>query len=187
MNVYDFDGTIYDGDSAVDFYFYCLRKRPQIAVYIFRQVLGVLRHAIGVIDTKRMKEEFFSFLPALKNSEAFAALFWETRQVKIKNWYLEQREERDVVISASPEFLLRPVCANLGIRVPIATRMSPDSGKIQGPNCKGAEKVLRFRECFPDGSIHRFYSDSLTDAPLAGLAEKAFLVRKDALLPWPEQ
>lgn len=26
MNVYDFDGTVYAGDSTVDFYFFCLRK-----------------------------------------------------------------------------------------------------------------------------------------------------------------
>lgn len=29
MNVYDFDETIYDGDSTVDFYKYCLR-RPSV-------------------------------------------------------------------------------------------------------------------------------------------------------------
>ena len=28
MNVYDFDGTIYDGDSTFDFYKYCMKKHP---------------------------------------------------------------------------------------------------------------------------------------------------------------
>ena len=28
MNVYDFDQTIYHGDSTVDFYLYCVRHRP---------------------------------------------------------------------------------------------------------------------------------------------------------------
>ena len=25
--VYDFDGTIYNGDSSIDFFFFCLRKK----------------------------------------------------------------------------------------------------------------------------------------------------------------
>lgn len=187
MNVYDFDGTIYDGDSTVDFYFYCLRKRPRITVYIFRQIVGILRHAVGAIDTTRMKEEFFSFLSVLDDSEKLAVSFWEGRRGRIKNWYLEQKRERDVVISASPEFLLRPICASLGIEPPIATQMDPRSGRIQGQNCKGEEKVLRFAERFPEEDIQRFYSDSLSDTPLAKLAARAFLVKGNDLLPWPER
>lgn len=30
MNVYDFDKTIYNGDSTIDFYLYSLRKKPQL-------------------------------------------------------------------------------------------------------------------------------------------------------------
>lgn len=59
MNVYDFDGTIYNGDSTVDFYLYCLREHPGLAVYAFRQGIGVLRCVAGQIDTTSMKEQFF--------------------------------------------------------------------------------------------------------------------------------
>ena len=34
MNVYDFDGTIYDGDSTLDFWYFCLKKHPQILLYL---------------------------------------------------------------------------------------------------------------------------------------------------------
>ena len=30
MNVYDFDGTIYNGDSTIDFYIYALKSKPSI-------------------------------------------------------------------------------------------------------------------------------------------------------------
>ena len=30
IDVYDFDGTIYDGDSTVDFVFFCLRRHPGV-------------------------------------------------------------------------------------------------------------------------------------------------------------
>ena len=61
------------------------------------------------------------------------------------------------------------------------------TGKYSGPNCDNAEKVRRFYERFPDGVIEEFYSDSLIDTPLARVAETAFLVKGDDLLPWPEE
>lgn len=37
MNVYDFDGTIYDGDSSVDFFLYALKRMPSLIRYAPRQ------------------------------------------------------------------------------------------------------------------------------------------------------
>ena len=34
MNVYDFDETIYDGDSTRDFYFYTLKNNKSVLKYI---------------------------------------------------------------------------------------------------------------------------------------------------------
>ena len=39
----------------------------------------------------------------------------------------------------------------------------------------------------PDGHIENFYSDSLSDSPLAKLADRAWLVKKGKLSPWPEE
>ena len=80
----------------------------------------------------------------------------------------------------------RQACALLGIRTCIASRVDPQTGKYDGLNCHGAEKVRRFREAFPDGVIERFYSDSLSDTPLARLASEAFLVSGEKLSPWPK-
>ena len=77
------------------------------------------------------------------------------------------------------------VAEELGVRL-IATPMDPYSGKIRGRNCHDKEKVRRFRETFPEAHIDRFYSDSLSDAPMAALADEAFLVRKGKCVPWPK-
>jgi phosphoserine phosphatase len=58
------------------------------------------------------------------------------------------------------------------------------TGKYDGLNCHGEEKVRSFHELFPEGKIDEFYSESYSDTPLARLAEKAFLVKGDSLLPW---
>ena len=101
-------------------------------------------------------------------------------------WYLARRRESDVVSSASPEFLLRPVAEQLGFRL-MASRVDRYSGWTLGENNHGEEKVRRLRREYPGLEIAEFYSDSLSDTPLARLAERAFIVKGQRLEPWPER
>ena len=103
---------------------------------------------------------------------------------RIEFWYLEQMRQDDLIISASPEFLLKPVTERLGIRL-IATPMNPYTGKIMGKNCHDSEKKRRFLELYPTEEIENFYSDSLSDSPLAELAKQAWFVRDHRCIPWP--
>ena len=141
---------------------------------------------MGRIDTTELKERFFAFLRRVPDLDMLVESFWDSRQKKIKRWYLERKRPDDVVISASPEFLLKPICRRLEIVPPIATQLNPETCKIRGKNCKGEEKVRRFLWLNPDASIHRFYSDSTTDLPLARLAGEAFFVQGDKIIPWAE-
>lgn len=186
MNVYDFDKTIYAGDSTLDFFRYCLSRHPALTIYGHRQIWAGLLHMAGKISTTEFKERFFSFLPGVPTLDVQVEEFWDLRQKKIKVWYLNQKRSDDVVISASPSFLLSPICKRLKIAPPIATEMNPLSGRITGANCKGEEKVRRFLERYPSTEIQAFYSDSITDSPLAALAKEAFLVRGDVRSAWPK-
>ena len=184
MNVYDFDETIYDGDSSIDFYLYCLRKRPIIIFFIFKQAYGVLLKKLKIINTKSMKEYFFSFLKKLDNVDELVNSFWKINDKKIKKWYLKSKKSSDLVISASPDFLISPICRKLKIRDAIATKMDINTGKIIGENCKGKEKVNRFYKEYPNGKILKFYSDSYTDTPLKEISNEAYLVKENNLSSW---
>lgn len=186
MNVYDFDGTIYDGDSSVDFTLFCLRRRPRCLLRTPRMAASVLLRLLGRSDKTRMKEGLFSYLGLARIDRALLDEFWDSRIGRVKPFYLERRRGDDLVISASPEFLLAPACERLGIRPPIASRVDPASGRFDGPNCRGEEKVRRLRAELPFAEVGDFYSDSLADAPLAALAERAWMVEGPALSPWPE-
>ena len=96
----------------------------------------------------------------------------------------EQKRSDDLIISASPEFLLRPAAERLGVSL-LATPMNPYTGKIMGKNCHDREKVRRFLEHFERDSVENFYSDSLSDTPMAELARRAFLIKDHQCLPWP--
>ncbi len=183
MNVYDFDKTIYAGDSTIDFYLYCLRKRPKLITRAFTQAYDLSLYTLKRIDTNAFKSRFFSFLKNLDHLQELVSDFWVCNDHKIKQWYLNQKEATDVVVSASPKFLLEPICKKLGIGL-IATDVDIYTGQLRGCNCKGKEKVRRFQAQYPDAIIHKFYSDSNSDAPLARLAREAFLVSGNKISLW---
>lgn len=187
MKVYDFDKTIYTGDSTIDFYLFCLRKYPGIIFRFPRQLWGFVCYFLGRITKTRLKESFFVFLNDIPQIHQTVEEFWDRNQHKMKRWYLQQQEKDDLVISASPEFLLREICSRLHIENMIASDVDKHTGKFFSENCYGKEKVSRFREKYPNMEIEIFYSDSESDAPLAFMAKKAYIVRGESLYVWKRE
>ena len=185
MNVYDFDNTIFRGDSTVRFWLYCLRTRPRTLAALPRTALHGLLFLLKREEKTAFKQRFFSFLAWLPDRDRALGEFWEKNLSRVKPWYRGCAEPADVVISASPEFLLRPACEALGIGTLLASRVDPDSGEYTGENCHGEEKVRRFREVFGETAPDRFYSDSMSDAPMARISRESWLVQGDRLRPWP--
>ena len=186
MNVYDFDKTIYDGDSTVDFYFYCIKRQPNLLCFLPKQAWAFTKYLFGFITKTQFKEKFFEVFSGIENIDNYITDFWEKNKVKIKKWYSKTHIDNDVVISASPEFLLNPICNELRIEKVIASRVNKGNGKYTGENCYGEEKPKRFYEIYPNGKIETFYSDSLSDTPLKEIAEEAFIVQKEELIKWDE-
>lgn len=185
MNVYDFDKTIYYPDSSYHFFLHCLRRHPLAVLPVIPLALALgLRYWRGKISSKHLKEHLFSFLSRIRDVESEVEVFWEKHQKHLQDWYLQQRQDDDLIISASPEFLLRPISEKLGVSL-IATPMDARSGKIRGENCHDEEKTKRFKEKYQDAPIEAFYSDSLSDSPMASLSKTAFLVKKGKHFPWP--
>ena len=187
MNVYDFDGTIYRGDSSLDFYLFCLRKHPALIRFLPMQAFGVAAYKLRAINKTRGKEFFFSFLRGVEDVEESVRLFWKEHIHRIEKWYLSQKEPTDVIISASPEFLLSPICRTLNISL-IASCVDSRNGKFNGRNCFGEEKKRRFLQDFgKEATIYSFYSDSYSDTPLAELSTKCYLTNKGTIKVWKSE
>lgn len=186
MNVYDFDKTIYHGDCTFDFYKYCLKKDKTIVFLVPKVAFACFRYLAGFITKEEFKETFFQFLFKFKNLEEMVEDFWNLNQHKIKKFYLKNKRKDDLVISASPEFLIKPICNRLNI-ASMGSRNDINTGKFTGLNCHGKEKVRRFYEVYKNGVIEEFYSDSYVDDPLAQIAKKAYMVDGEKLLEWYEK
>ena len=185
MNVYDFDNTIYRGDSTFQFVLWLYGHRPMTLLSLPRTLFFGLLYGLHIVSKLTFKENLYHMFVHVKDMDAAADAFVQSHLDHIKTWYKEQQREDDVVISASPEFMICRFCKELGIHHVMASIVDEHCCKYSGINCHGTEKVKRFNEKFAGKKIEEFYSDSLSDSPLAALAEEAYLVKGDALSPWP--
>ncbi len=186
MKVYDFDGTIYKKDSSVEFYKYCLRTSMSTLRAAPIQIMGFLLYIVGIYDKKKFKESFFSFLKYIPDVRGYVKSFWEEECSDrcFYDWYIEKKESEDVIISASPAFLVNEAANNLGIRFVIASEVEETTGRFLSENCRGIEKVTRFYRSFPDAVIDEFYSDSRTDDPMAEISKNAFIISDGQPVQW---
>ena len=184
MNVFDFDKTIYDGDSTVDFCLYLMGRYPAVIGDFISNLGVVIRYKAGKITKTQMKESLYKCLRRVPDMEKELARFWDRHMKNVEKWYLDIQREDDVIISASPEFLLAPICAELGVECMMATRVDKKTGLFDGENCHGKQKVTRFYEQYPNAEIDNFYSDMYCDTPLALISKQAFIVKGEKLSPW---
>lgn len=184
MNIYDFDKTIYDGDSTKDFYFYCLKKHPKILLTIPCMAWTFFLYILGVKTKTQFKEKMYRFLSCVPDIDGDVNDFWNWNEHKIKKWYKDRKCEDDIIISASPEFLLAPICERIGIKNLIASKVDKKTGIYTGENCWGKEKVRRLYEKFPEAVCDEFYSDSLSDSPLADISGQAHIICGTDIIEW---
>lgn len=186
MNVFDWDGTIYHGDSSKDFVFYCFKKYPKTRKNIPKCLFFGALFGLRIVKKLTFKQKLFSLVKDVDDIDLAVEEFWNSHKHKIHNWYLDMKKPDDVVISASPEFLLEPICKELGVGTMMASKTDKHTGVFDGKNCHGEEKVVRFRQLFPNDEVDEFYSDLYCDTPMARLAKRAYIVKGEKLKPWKE-
>jgi len=181
MNVYDFDNTLYDGESALDFFLFCLKKNPGLLRFIPSALRGIVdykRHGITIDEVGRRYARIMrACLEGLGDYREATRVFWDKYEHRICSFYREIQRPDDLVISAGPEQSLREICGRMGIRHYIGTVVNEGSGEMEFV-CFKENKVKAFQERWPGQGIDDFYTDSMNDKPLMDLAKRVFMVRK---------
>lgn len=180
MKVFDFDETILHGNSVRRFFGYCLVRLPYLVLYLPVQLVACLLYAVKILNKDRflsVLESFVLFVPCKKK---FIVRFWDKNFKHIKSWYLSQRSNEDVVISASPLYLVEEACHRLGVTC-FATNYSPETFLSKSPHCWGSVKVDVYRQNFGDTPIEKFYTDSMSDLPLLEMAHEGYFVKGNSV------
>ncbi len=184
MNVYDFDNTIYDGDSSVDLFFYTLKKYPRTYRKVPHIIFSFLKYFLRISSKTQAKQSFYQAILQAGDFDILIKEFWDTHEKKLKPWYLKQAKEDDLIISASPDFDLAEIMRRLGIKNWIASKVDRQTGLAIDTNNDGKMKVVRFKERYPEAVIDKFYSDSRHDVYMAKLAKEAYYVKGSVIKPW---
>ncbi|MCH9742877.1 MAG: HAD-IB family hydrolase [Proteobacteria bacterium] len=187
LALFDFDGTITDRDSLPDFIV--------VAVGLHRFLLGMLvlspmlvLYVLKLVRNDFAKEKMLGYffkgwtidrLNAVGRRYALTRIQQIIRPQAQARLQWHQAQGHDVVIvSASAEYWLQAWSEQQGFKL-IATKMAVSNGiltgRFEGNNCYGSEKVRRIREELDLADYERIYAygDSLGDKPMLALAHEA--------------
>lgn len=177
INLYDFDGTIYDGNSSVDFFVFCLLRNPRITKHAVRNLSDVCKISLRLLNLEDSNGEYCSFLSELNDLDSLVELFWDKNQGKVQKWYLNQKEESDIVITGSPEFIIKPICEKLHISG-IGTLVDIETGKITDL-CYKKNKLKRLEPILSNQQVNAFYTDDVeADCHLFPIANHVYKVKR---------
>ncbi|NEQ30843.1 MAG: HAD-IB family hydrolase [Leptolyngbya sp. SIO4C5] len=183
---FDFDGTLTYGDSffpflksavgPVRFYLGLVILSPLLLGYGLKLLpnwwvkQAVLRYFFSGWSPEQLQQAADKFaaqkLPSLLRSEAMQRLAWH-----------QQQGHRLILVSASLEAYLRPWAKSMAFDQVIGTRLETRSdrltGRIQGKNCYGPEKVRRLKAAIDnlEDYVLYAYGDSKGDRELLAIAQ----------------
>ncbi len=185
---FDFDGTLTVRDSFTAFLKWRtpnlawilggVRLVPAAIRYLFHRDRGVIKAAAVRVYLKGVRRERleadarrFAELHSRSLLRPDAVLAW-------KRWRDEQ--VRLVIVTASPDLVVAPFARGLGADDLLGTQLAFDAddrvtGDFVGPNCRGAEKVVRLKAAYGERlCVRAAYGDTSGDAEMLAFAEDPY-------------
>ncbi len=191
--VFDLDGTITRRDTYLAFLLDTLRRRPVRLFYCGLLPLAVALFKLKLRDNAFVKERFASaILGQMSRADMAAAarrfvdhlMESEVRPAALERIRAHRAAgDRVVLATASFDAYVDILGERLDVDEIIATRALWNdtgrfTGRIDGRNCYGPEKLVRVKAVLGDRPAGRVvaYSDHHADGPLLGWADDAFAV-----------
>jgi len=185
VDIYDFDKTIVPYDSAFKFFYYCLKKYPWIIVLAPFQLLWGFLAKFKFISIYTFKKYCFNFCSMI-NTEKAVKGFWDSHEKDVYPFFKKENRlsnNKVVLISASPEFLIKEIASRIDVDYCLATHHSPKNGILLDKTvCRKEEKINRFNELGLDAEVENVFSDSIkNDQYIFSLGQNNYLATKGVL------
>jgi len=190
--VFDFDGTITQKDTLLEFIKFSKGKyRFYFGFFLFSPLLVAMK--LKWYPNWKVKQQLFSFffkgISIEKFNEwgnQFSAEIYKIVRSKATETINLHKDNGDkiVIISASIENWIKPWAVKSGVETILATKIETGkngllTGKFLTKNCYGQEKVNRLLAIFPDRENYKLvaYGDSRGDKELIEFADEGYFNR----------
>ncbi len=185
LAIFDFDHTISNKDSYIDFIFYSngflktivgfLCLSPVLFLYLLKIIPNYqTKQIVLCFFYKGWRESEFRWLAGKYSKERLPKIIKESALNKIQ-WH-KDKGHAVVVVTASLEYYLSGWCEAQKVNL-LGTKISFEeekvTGLLDGPNCWGLEKIKRLKECY-DLSQYSYiyaYGDSRGDMYFKEIAD----------------
>ena len=184
--VFDFDGTLSAGDANVEFAKYCFRNSVRPWFFIPLMLIAGIgrifnhpgiwwREVVRCFQTSDMRD---NFAPGFIKQHKLNRFGWVAERVAA---------ERDagnivVLISASPDYLLKPLVHDINFDAVMCSEMDKKYPWKYKFLCWGNNKVTALNTWAEKNNIKphivRSYSDSKSDMPLMKIADEAVWINR---------
>lgn len=180
MNAFDFDNTLYNGESAVDLALFMIKNNKRIILWLPTIFWNLLKYKLCFISAEKVERKVNDFLRDIVRDKSellsLTAKFWKTHSCKLNKALLKKVGKDDVIITAGPDFLFSSIKSSLGTSNIICSEVDLDRKKVVYLNF-GSNKVKKYRKICGDRTVGCFFTDSYNDKAMMDIAKKVFLVR----------
>lgn len=184
MQVFDFDNTLYRGESAVDLALYMIRNNKKIILYLPKIFVNLIKYKLCLVNKRKMTAAINDFMQNVLSGkdELMDSIkgFWDNNGFKLDKRMLDMIKKDDIIITAGPDFLINGIRDLLNTDHIISSKIDTDKMKVRYLNF-GANKVKGYISIYGDKRIDCFYTDSYNDKALMDISDKVFIVKKGRL------
>ncbi len=188
--LFDFDGTITTKESISCFLMYISNTRIEFLKRISPHLPYILMYFLGIYPNWRLKQDILGSFVKGMEVERFRAFAYNFSRDRLNNilrpeamgridWH-KKRGDEIVIVSAGIKDYIEPWANQNGIRYVIAVDLEVINGKmtgrLNGENCYGREKVRRIKERFDLNKYKNIYAygDTKGDKEMLAIADYAF-------------
>lgn len=181
MKVFDFDNTLYSGESAVDLFFFMIKENPRLMRFIPTIIFNTVKYKLCLVEKDRMEATINRLMKTMIRSREqllrTSEEFWKLSRSRLNPAILRHIAPEDVIITASPRFLIEGIGDSLPTRNIVCSEVDLDRKCVTWFNF-GENKVRRYKELYGGRPVSCFFTDSYNDRAMMAVSRKVFLVRK---------
>ena len=196
LALFDFDGTLCLKDSFTQFIFYALPKR-RIIKGGCRSLPWIAAYYAGIYPAHKMRPRLFKAMFAHFPKQKLDQLAQHYSQHLFRQLNPElllqlrrhqQQGDQIVLVSASVDVYLKPLCQALNIELLCSTTVSTHenyTGQYLSADCSGEQKRQRILSQYQPQNYRKIYAygNSHEDLAMLALADYPFMVGQQIRLP----